>query len=51
MRSRSPFVFAAAGLLLAVACTRDNGTLGPAPFPDEPMPWADDWIYGADGSA
>lgn len=21
-----------------------------APFPDEPMPWADDWIYGAEGA-
>ena len=22
-----------------------------APFPDDPMPWADDWIYGAKGTA
>ncbi|WP_291990244.1 Ig-like domain-containing protein [Luteitalea sp.] len=46
MRSRSPFVFAAAGLLLAVACTRDNGTLGPAPFPDEPAIFLDGFSPG-----
>jgi hypothetical protein len=22
-----------------------------APFPDEPTPWADDWIYGAEGTS
>lgn len=46
MRSRSPFVFAAAGILLAVACTRDNGTLGPAPFPDEPVIFMDGFSEG-----
>lgn len=45
MRSRSPFVLVLAALL-AASCTRDNGLLGPAPFPDEPVIFDDAFAPG-----
>ncbi len=46
MRSRPRLASLAAVALLA-ACTRDNGTLGPAPFPDEPRVFTDNFVGGA----
>ncbi len=45
-RSRSTFVLAATAALAFVGCTRENGTLGPAPFPDSPFVFTDNFGDG-----
>jgi hypothetical protein len=50
-RSLSLLAFAATAALAATACTRDNGTLGPAPFPNDPIIFVDNFGDGVDFAA
>lgn len=42
-RSRSYLALAATAALAFAACTRENGTLGPAPFPNSPLVFTDNF--------
>ena len=42
-RSRSYLALAATAALAFAACTRENGTLGPAPFPNSPTVFTDNF--------